>query len=149
MEACTLVIPAYNEEERIHLLLSDITGSGITYFFICDGNDKTAEIIRGFATENPGMRDTLPGIFTKAGKREGHQGRTSKGSHTVCRLHGCRWLYITRGNDVSSERTRGCRWRNRFPVRARVNGDHTPGPLPEVGEPDIQLYYQVTLWPAL
>jgi dolichol-phosphate mannosyltransferase len=55
MEACTLVIPAYNEEERIHLLLSDITGSGITYFFICDGNDKTAEIIRGFATENPGM----------------------------------------------------------------------------------------------
>ncbi|MEI7434166.1 MAG: glycosyltransferase [Methanomicrobiales archaeon] len=56
MAACTLVIPAYNEEERIHLLLSDITGSGSTYLFICDGNDKTAEIIRDFATANTGMQ---------------------------------------------------------------------------------------------
>ncbi len=56
MAACTLVIPAYNEEERIHLLLSDITGSGATFIFICDGNDKTAAIIHKFATGNPDMR---------------------------------------------------------------------------------------------
>jgi len=54
--ACTLVIPAYNEEERIQILLSDITGSGTTYLFICDGNDKTAEIIRDFGNANPDMR---------------------------------------------------------------------------------------------
>ncbi len=55
MAACTLVVPAYNEEERIQILLSDIRGSGATYLFICDGNDKTADIIRDFATVNPDM----------------------------------------------------------------------------------------------
>jgi glycosyltransferase involved in cell wall biosynthesis len=56
MTACTLVIPAYNEEARIQMLLSDITGSGATFLFICDGDDKTAEIIRDFATANQDMR---------------------------------------------------------------------------------------------
>ncbi len=56
MAACTLVIPAYNEEERIHLLLSDIAGSGTTFIFVCDGNDKTAAIIHDFATANRNMR---------------------------------------------------------------------------------------------
>jgi dolichol-phosphate mannosyltransferase len=56
MEACTLVIPAYNEEERIQVLLSDITGSGATYLFVCDGSDRTAEIIRNFSVANPAMR---------------------------------------------------------------------------------------------
>lgn len=55
-EECTLVIPAYNEAERIQVLLSDIMGSCLTYLFICDGNDNTATIIRNFATVNPDMR---------------------------------------------------------------------------------------------
>ena len=56
MAACTLVIPAYNEEDRIQVLLSDITGSRATYHFICDGNDTTAEIIRNYGMANPDMK---------------------------------------------------------------------------------------------
>jgi dolichol-phosphate mannosyltransferase len=55
MKECTLVIPAYNEEGRIQVLLSDIKGSGAAYLFICDGNDKTAEIIRDYAEANKDM----------------------------------------------------------------------------------------------
>ncbi len=55
MAACTLVIPAYNEEERIQILLSDIKGSAVTCLFICDGDDRTADVIRNFAAANPDM----------------------------------------------------------------------------------------------
>ncbi len=77
MAACTLVIPAYNEEERIHLLLSDITGSDATFIFICDGNDKTSEIIHNFTTANPDMRISCLEYPVRLGKgkaiREGLQ----------------------------------------------------------------------------
>ena len=68
MAACTLVIPAYNEEERIQMLLSDITGSGATYLFICDGSDRTAEIIRDFAAANTDMRVTCLEFHERLGK---------------------------------------------------------------------------------
>lgn len=81
MKECTLVIPAYNEEERIQVLLSDITGSGATFLFICDGDDRTADIIREFAMKNPAMRVSCLEYHERLGKgkaiREGLMKTTS------------------------------------------------------------------------
>ena len=55
MLECTFVVPAYNEEKRIQKLLSEIIGSEHTFLFICDGNDKTADIINDFSTTHPNM----------------------------------------------------------------------------------------------
>jgi dolichol-phosphate mannosyltransferase len=56
MECCTLVIPAYNEEERIQFLLSDIEGNDARYIFVCDGQDGTVSKIREFEAAHPGMK---------------------------------------------------------------------------------------------
>jgi dolichol-phosphate mannosyltransferase len=55
MVCCTLVIPAYNEAERISLLLREIRSRDIEYIFICDGNDGTASIISLFTKEHQEM----------------------------------------------------------------------------------------------
>jgi glycosyltransferase involved in cell wall biosynthesis len=68
MAACTLVIPAYNEEERIQMLLSDITGSRATFLFVCDGSDKTAVIIRDFARANMDMQVSCLEFHDRLGK---------------------------------------------------------------------------------
>jgi dolichol-phosphate mannosyltransferase len=68
MAACTLVIPAYNEEERIQMLLSDIAGSRAAFLFICDGSDRTAEIIRDFATANKEMQISCLEFHERIGK---------------------------------------------------------------------------------
>jgi glycosyltransferase involved in cell wall biosynthesis len=51
----SIVIPAYNEEERIRLLLSQIPASGGRYLIICDGSDATPAIVRAFSAAHPGM----------------------------------------------------------------------------------------------
>jgi len=68
MAECTLVIPAYNEGERIQMLLSDIAGSAAFYLFICDGSDNTATIIQDFAKSNPDMRITCLEYQERLGK---------------------------------------------------------------------------------
>ncbi len=47
-EECTLIIPAYNEEKRIQRCLADISTYRGPIIFVCDGNDKTPEIIRSY-----------------------------------------------------------------------------------------------------
>ena len=49
-----IIIPAYNEEHRIGLILSQIPGSGGQYLVICDGSDSTPDIVRKFAAAHPG-----------------------------------------------------------------------------------------------
>jgi dolichol-phosphate mannosyltransferase len=49
----TLVIPAYNEENRIGRLLSDLDCRGIEYIFMCDGNDGTASEIKQWGALHP------------------------------------------------------------------------------------------------
>ncbi|MDD1705441.1 MAG: glycosyltransferase, partial [Methanoregulaceae archaeon] len=49
----SIIIPAYNEEVRIGLLLSQMPGSGGRYLVICDGDDSTPAIVREFAASHP------------------------------------------------------------------------------------------------
>jgi len=49
----SIIIPAYNEEKRIGLLLSQLPGSRGHYLVICDGSDSTPTIVREFAAAHP------------------------------------------------------------------------------------------------
>ncbi|MDD4300549.1 MAG: glycosyltransferase [Methanomicrobium sp.] len=51
-EKCTLVVPAYNEERRIQNFLSEIISYKGPVIFVCDGSDKTAEIVLAFAEKH-------------------------------------------------------------------------------------------------
>jgi dolichol-phosphate mannosyltransferase len=46
---CSLVIPAYNEENRIQLLFDEITGFDGELIVVCDGTDRTADCVRRIA----------------------------------------------------------------------------------------------------
>ena len=49
-EKCSLVIPAYNEEERITPLFDAITGFKGELIVVCDGTDRTADIVDRIAS---------------------------------------------------------------------------------------------------
>jgi glycosyltransferase involved in cell wall biosynthesis len=49
-EKCSLVIPAYNEEERITPLFDAITGFEGELIVVCDGTDRTADVVDRIAT---------------------------------------------------------------------------------------------------
>ena len=51
----TLIIPAYNEEERISRLLPQLEDAEGEILFICEGNDATPSLIAGFAGSHPGL----------------------------------------------------------------------------------------------
>ena len=51
----SIIIPAYNEENRIGGLLSQMAGSSAEYLVVCDGTDTTPEVVRQFAGANPGL----------------------------------------------------------------------------------------------
>ena len=46
---CSLVIPAYNEENRIQLLFDEITAFDGELIVVCDGTDRTADCVRQIA----------------------------------------------------------------------------------------------------
>ena len=46
---CSLVIPAYNEENRIQLLFDEITAFNGELIVVCDGTDRTADCVRQIA----------------------------------------------------------------------------------------------------
>ncbi|MDP3396345.1 MAG: glycosyltransferase family 2 protein [Methanoregula sp.] len=46
---CSLVIPAYNEENRIRLLFDEITAFEGELIVVCDGTDRTADCVRQIA----------------------------------------------------------------------------------------------------
>ncbi len=50
-----LVIPAYNEAERIPRLLEQIAGAEGEFIFVCEGDDATPEILGKFARDHPQM----------------------------------------------------------------------------------------------
>jgi dolichol-phosphate mannosyltransferase len=52
-EIATIVIPAYNEEERIVPLLAQMPRFGFRYIFVCDGTDDTPRRVAEFAREHP------------------------------------------------------------------------------------------------
>ena len=53
---CTLVIPAYNEEQRIQDLLLDLAAFPGELIFVCDGTDATPAVIGAFADAHPALR---------------------------------------------------------------------------------------------
>lgn len=65
---CTLVIPAYNEENRIGRLLAELPGTGCRFIFVCDGQDNTPGVIRGFAGAHPGLALTCLEFPERLGK---------------------------------------------------------------------------------
>jgi len=52
---CSLVIPAYNEEHRIAPLFGMITGFSGELIVVCDGTDRTAEVVEGIALHRPDL----------------------------------------------------------------------------------------------
>ena len=63
----TLVIPAYNEEERIGAVLEELKSSSGNSIFICDGDDRTPDMILDFSRRNPG----IPIHVERHGERRG------------------------------------------------------------------------------
>lgn len=49
----SIVIPAYNEANRIMPLLSELSDPGVEYILVCDGDDETPEIIQKYSTKHP------------------------------------------------------------------------------------------------
>lgn len=46
---CSIIVPAYNEENRIDRFLENLDGFQGSLIFVCDGTDKTASIIDNFS----------------------------------------------------------------------------------------------------
>ena len=68
---CTLVIPAYNEERRIGTVLEDLNGYEGPVIFVCDGTDRTAEIVREYAASRPDCRISCLEFPRRLGKGGG------------------------------------------------------------------------------
>ena len=68
---CTLVIPAYNEERRIGAVLKDLDGFAGPVIFVCDGTDRTAELVREYAVTHPECRITCLACPRRLGKGGG------------------------------------------------------------------------------
>ena len=52
---CTIVVPAYNEEERIGGLLEAFTGFEGSVIVVADGTDRTADLVREFGDAHPDL----------------------------------------------------------------------------------------------
>jgi glycosyltransferase involved in cell wall biosynthesis len=52
---CSLVIPAYNEEHRIGHVFGTITGFDGELIVVCDGTDRTAEVVDEIAAQRPDL----------------------------------------------------------------------------------------------
>ena len=68
---CTLVIPAYNEERRIGAVLDDIEGFSGEVIFVCDGTDRTAAMVREYASSHPDRSITCLEYPRRLGKGGG------------------------------------------------------------------------------
>ncbi|MDO9324677.1 MAG: glycosyltransferase, partial [Methanoregula sp.] len=51
----SLIIPAYNEENRIQLLFEEILAFDGELIVVCDGTDRTAECVRRIAGSRPDL----------------------------------------------------------------------------------------------
>ncbi len=68
---CSLIIPAYNEEERISSLLNDLLGFDGEIIIISDGTDSTTSIISRFTGEHPNRDITCISSPVRLGKGGG------------------------------------------------------------------------------
>ncbi|HWQ67693.1 MAG TPA: dolichyl-phosphate beta-glucosyltransferase [Methanospirillum sp.] len=51
----SIVIPAYNEEERLPRLLSDLSDPLAEFIFVCDGTDGTQGVVEDFTASHPDL----------------------------------------------------------------------------------------------
>lgn len=51
----SIIIPAYNEEKRITTLLSRLSDNKAEFIFVCDGTDRTAELVQDFSKKKPAL----------------------------------------------------------------------------------------------
>ncbi|WP_075057490.1 glycosyltransferase family 2 protein [Thermogymnomonas acidicola] len=96
----TVIIPAYNEEDRIGKTLRDLIDNMDTLarvIVVVDGNDRTEEIARSFGPHGPGLQ----------GREEAGQGRGGSaqgpgaGGDGKDMLHRRRWLHsVVRGQEA-------------------------------------------------
>ncbi len=70
-QACTVIIPAYNEEGRILPLLASLEAFPWTVIVVCDGTDRTADAVETFAADHPGMALTCLRFDHRLGKGGG------------------------------------------------------------------------------
>jgi len=68
---CTIVIPAYNEEDRIGALLADLDGFEGPVIVVADGTDRTATMVEAHAARHPGLRLTCLSFSRRLGKGGG------------------------------------------------------------------------------
>ena len=54
--SCSLVIPAFNEEYRIRPLLESIPAFSGELIVVCDGTDRTADVVEEIAARRQGLR---------------------------------------------------------------------------------------------
>lgn len=69
--ACTVIIPAYNEEGRILPLLADLEQFHWTVIVVSDGTDRTADLVGTFVADHPGMALTCLRFDHRLGKGGG------------------------------------------------------------------------------
>jgi glycosyltransferase involved in cell wall biosynthesis len=112
----TIVIPAYNEEKRIGKVLAEIAADRGEFIVVCDGTDKTEEIVRKFSGSRPELDLTCLSYNRRLGKggavREGfsHAGSPvvgymdADGSTSLAQVH--RLIEALDGGDVVI----GSRW---------------------------------------
>jgi dolichol-phosphate mannosyltransferase len=67
----TLIIPAYNEAQRIPRLLDELETFEGRVMVICDGTDKTAALVRAFALDHPERDITCLEFKNRLGKGGG------------------------------------------------------------------------------
>ncbi len=67
----SLIIPAYNEEKRIGLVLGQMSVPSIEYIIVCDGTDSTPDIVEEFSGKHPELDILCLRYGTRLGKGGG------------------------------------------------------------------------------
>ena len=65
---CSLIIPAYNEEGRIGEVLEELSSFQGEILCVCDGTDRTREIVEEFITLHPAVHLRLLAFPKRLGK---------------------------------------------------------------------------------
>lgn len=68
---CSVVIPAYNEANRISPILLELSQTDIEFIFVCDGTDSTGEIVRDYSSNHPELNIRLLNYNKRLGKGGG------------------------------------------------------------------------------
>lgn len=69
----SIIIPAYNESNRVNSLLLSLTNPYIEFIFVCDGTDNTVEIILNYKKNQPDLMIRCLTFSHRLGKGGGVQ----------------------------------------------------------------------------